>query len=166
MLCPPEIFQCWSPLPFVKQTNLALSTFGEGLIFTLFNSYFVCRLEVVTPAISAVQPTLLLLFFFIPLDLFFSSVWILNILSLVLSWFRDSPSLLSPPGLPSLLAVPFSVLFSAMHMLSSPTVILQPYGLPVYPQTASCYPSIVQVNMSLFLCIFLFHILFGSLFVC
>ncbi|KTF84146.1 hypothetical protein cypCar_00028083 [Cyprinus carpio] len=29
-------------------------------------------------------------------------------------------------------------------MLSSPTVILQPYGLPVYPQTASCYPSIVQ----------------------
>uniref|UniRef100_A0A3Q3WTV7 RNA binding protein fox-1 homolog n=1 Tax=Mola mola TaxID=94237 RepID=A0A3Q3WTV7_MOLML len=29
-------------------------------------------------------------------------------------------------------------------MLSSPTVILQPYGLPVYPQTTSCYPSIVQ----------------------
>ncbi|XP_051576925.1 RNA binding protein fox-1 homolog 1-like isoform X1 [Myxocyprinus asiaticus] len=29
-------------------------------------------------------------------------------------------------------------------MLSSPTVILQPYGLPVYPQTATCYPSIVQ----------------------
>ncbi|KAL7874641.1 hypothetical protein SRHO_G00056110 [Serrasalmus rhombeus] len=29
-------------------------------------------------------------------------------------------------------------------MLSSPTVILQPYGLPVYPQTASCYPSLVQ----------------------
>ncbi|XP_063055206.1 RNA binding protein fox-1 homolog 1-like isoform X2 [Engraulis encrasicolus] len=29
-------------------------------------------------------------------------------------------------------------------MLSSPTVILQPYGLPVYPQTASCYPGIVQ----------------------
>lgn len=30
-------------------------------------------------------------------------------------------------------------------MLSSPAVILQPYGLPVYPQsTASCYPSIVQ----------------------
>ncbi|KAG7237646.1 hypothetical protein INR49_032092 [Caranx melampygus] len=30
-------------------------------------------------------------------------------------------------------------------MLSSPTVILQPYGLPVYPQTTTCYPSIVQV---------------------
>ncbi|KAM6936057.1 RNA binding protein fox-1 homolog 1-like isoform 2-T2 [Lycodopsis pacificus] len=29
-------------------------------------------------------------------------------------------------------------------MLSSPTMILQPYGLPVYPQTATCYPSIVQ----------------------
>ncbi|XP_062421606.1 RNA binding protein fox-1 homolog 1-like isoform X1 [Pungitius pungitius] len=29
-------------------------------------------------------------------------------------------------------------------MLSSPTVILQPYGLPVYPQTATCYPSLVQ----------------------
>ncbi|MEQ2174412.1 RNA binding protein fox-1 1-like [Goodea atripinnis] len=29
-------------------------------------------------------------------------------------------------------------------MLSSPTVILQPYGLPVYPQTTACYPSIVQ----------------------
>ncbi|XP_077430715.1 RNA binding protein fox-1 homolog 1-like [Vanacampus margaritifer] len=29
-------------------------------------------------------------------------------------------------------------------MLSSPTVILQPYGLPVYPQTTTCYPSIVQ----------------------
>ncbi|KAG7270148.1 hypothetical protein CRUP_027218 [Coryphaenoides rupestris] len=29
-------------------------------------------------------------------------------------------------------------------MLSSPTVILQPYGLPVYPQTASCYPGLVQ----------------------
>ncbi|KAM3872834.1 RNA binding protein fox-1 homolog 1-like [Diretmus argenteus] len=29
-------------------------------------------------------------------------------------------------------------------MLSSPTVILQPYGLPVYPQTTSCYPSLVQ----------------------
>ncbi|KAK9513904.1 hypothetical protein VZT92_027405 [Zoarces viviparus] len=29
-------------------------------------------------------------------------------------------------------------------MLSSPTMILQPYGLPVYPQTAACYPSIVQ----------------------
>ncbi|CAL8247302.1 unnamed protein product [Lota lota] len=29
-------------------------------------------------------------------------------------------------------------------MLSSPTVILSPYGLPVYPQTASCYPSLVQ----------------------
>uniref|UniRef100_A0A667XX75 RNA binding protein fox-1 homolog n=1 Tax=Myripristis murdjan TaxID=586833 RepID=A0A667XX75_9TELE len=29
-------------------------------------------------------------------------------------------------------------------MLSSPTVIIQPYGLPVYPQTTSCYPSIVQ----------------------
>ncbi|KAM6967720.1 RNA binding protein fox-1 homolog 1-like [Aplochiton taeniatus] len=29
-------------------------------------------------------------------------------------------------------------------MLSSPTMILQPYGLPVYPQTASCYPGIVQ----------------------
>ncbi|XP_028325603.1 RNA binding protein fox-1 homolog 1-like isoform X2 [Gouania willdenowi] len=29
-------------------------------------------------------------------------------------------------------------------MLSSPTVILQPYGLPVYPQTAACYPSLVQ----------------------
>ncbi|MCJ8728064.1 hypothetical protein PDJAM_G00000190 [Pangasius djambal] len=28
-------------------------------------------------------------------------------------------------------------------MLSSPAVILQPYGLPVYPQT-SCYPSLVQ----------------------
>uniref|UniRef100_A0A8C6M4L0 RNA binding protein fox-1 homolog n=1 Tax=Nothobranchius furzeri TaxID=105023 RepID=A0A8C6M4L0_NOTFU len=33
-------------------------------------------------------------------------------------------------------------------MLSSPTVILQPYGLPVYPQTTACYPSIVQVNSS------------------
>lgn len=31
-------------------------------------------------------------------------------------------------------------------MLSSPTVILQPYGLPVYPQTTTCYPSIVQVK--------------------
>ncbi|KAJ3598580.1 hypothetical protein NHX12_002089 [Muraenolepis orangiensis] len=30
-------------------------------------------------------------------------------------------------------------------MLSSPTVILQPYGLPVYPQTASCYPGLVQI---------------------
>lgn len=29
-------------------------------------------------------------------------------------------------------------------MLSSPTVILQPYGLPVYPQAGSCYPSLVQ----------------------
>lgn len=29
-------------------------------------------------------------------------------------------------------------------MLSSPTVILQPYGLPVYPQATTCYPSIVQ----------------------
>ncbi|XP_037532820.1 RNA binding protein fox-1 homolog 1-like [Nematolebias whitei] len=29
-------------------------------------------------------------------------------------------------------------------MLSSPTVILQPYGLSVYPQTTTCYPSIVQ----------------------
>ncbi|KAL6109393.1 uncharacterized protein ACO6RY_12533 [Pungitius sinensis] len=29
-------------------------------------------------------------------------------------------------------------------MLSSPTVILQPYGLPVYPQTATCYPGLVQ----------------------
>ncbi|KAJ8392824.1 hypothetical protein AAFF_G00070280 [Aldrovandia affinis] len=29
-------------------------------------------------------------------------------------------------------------------MLSSPTMILQPYGLPVYSQTASCYPGIVQ----------------------
>ncbi|TNN81043.1 RNA binding protein fox-1 1-like [Liparis tanakae] len=29
-------------------------------------------------------------------------------------------------------------------MLSSPTVILQPYGLPMYPQTSSCYPGIVQ----------------------
>ncbi|XP_061531660.1 RNA binding protein fox-1 homolog 1-like [Phyllopteryx taeniolatus] len=29
-------------------------------------------------------------------------------------------------------------------MLSSPTVILQPYGLPVYPQTTTCYPGIVQ----------------------
>uniref|UniRef100_A0AAQ4R703 RRM domain-containing protein n=1 Tax=Gasterosteus aculeatus aculeatus TaxID=481459 RepID=A0AAQ4R703_GASAC len=29
-------------------------------------------------------------------------------------------------------------------MLSSPTVILQPYGLPVYPQTTTCYPSLVQ----------------------
>ncbi|KAJ8005099.1 hypothetical protein DPEC_G00143140 [Dallia pectoralis] len=29
-------------------------------------------------------------------------------------------------------------------MLSSPTVILQPYGLPVYPQG---YPSLVQFRM-------------------
>ncbi|XP_033984059.1 RNA binding protein fox-1 homolog 1-like isoform X2 [Trematomus bernacchii] len=29
-------------------------------------------------------------------------------------------------------------------MLSSPTVILQPYGLPVYPQATTCYPSLVQ----------------------
>ncbi|XP_055760336.1 RNA binding protein fox-1 homolog 1-like isoform X1 [Salvelinus fontinalis] len=29
-------------------------------------------------------------------------------------------------------------------MLSSPTMILQPYGLPVYPQGAQCYPSLVQ----------------------
>ncbi|XP_076010866.1 RNA binding protein fox-1 homolog 1-like [Genypterus blacodes] len=29
-------------------------------------------------------------------------------------------------------------------MLSSPTVILQPYGLPVYPQTSTCYSSLVQ----------------------
>ncbi|XP_077455807.1 RNA binding protein fox-1 homolog 1-like [Stigmatopora argus] len=29
-------------------------------------------------------------------------------------------------------------------MLSSPTVILQPYGLPVYPQTTTCYPGLVQ----------------------
>uniref|UniRef100_A0A8D3APF6 RNA binding protein fox-1 homolog n=1 Tax=Scophthalmus maximus TaxID=52904 RepID=A0A8D3APF6_SCOMX len=29
-------------------------------------------------------------------------------------------------------------------MLSSPTMILQPYGLPVYPQTTACYPSLVQ----------------------
>ncbi|KAM7383367.1 hypothetical protein PAMP_003027 [Pampus punctatissimus] len=31
-------------------------------------------------------------------------------------------------------------------MLSSPTVILQPYGLPVYPQTTTCYPNIVQLS--------------------
>ncbi|XP_061802023.1 RNA binding protein fox-1 homolog 1-like [Nerophis lumbriciformis] len=29
-------------------------------------------------------------------------------------------------------------------MLSSPAVILQPYGLPVYPQSSTCYPSLVQ----------------------
>ncbi|XP_068998748.1 RNA binding protein fox-1 homolog 1-like [Embiotoca jacksoni] len=29
-------------------------------------------------------------------------------------------------------------------MLSSPTVILQPYGLPVYPQTTTCYPGLLQ----------------------
>ncbi|XP_052346105.1 RNA binding protein fox-1 homolog 1-like isoform X3 [Oncorhynchus keta] len=29
-------------------------------------------------------------------------------------------------------------------MLSTPTMILQPYGLPVYPQGAQCYPSLVQ----------------------
>ncbi|CAL8359978.1 unnamed protein product [Arctogadus glacialis] len=29
-------------------------------------------------------------------------------------------------------------------MLSSPTVILSPYGLPVYQQSASCYPGLVQ----------------------
>ncbi|XP_066568869.1 RNA binding protein fox-1 homolog 1-like [Amia ocellicauda] len=29
-------------------------------------------------------------------------------------------------------------------MLSSPAVVLHPYGLPVYPQPASCYPGLVQ----------------------
>ncbi|XP_061771262.1 RNA binding protein fox-1 homolog 1-like isoform X2 [Nerophis ophidion] len=29
-------------------------------------------------------------------------------------------------------------------MLSSPAVILQPYGLPVYPQSSTCYPGMVQ----------------------
>ena len=44
-------------------------------------------------------------------------------------------------------------------MLSSPTVILQPYGLPVYPQTASCYPGLVQV-MCPFSCASCLYILF------
>ena len=42
--------------------------------------------------------------------------------------------------------VPSLLVSDFWAMLSSPTVILQPYGLPVYPQTTTCYPSIVQVN--------------------
>lgn len=52
--------------------------------------------------------------------------------------------------LPLVLYLTYSTLPSSLcgfwDMLSSPTVILQPYGLPVYPQTTTCYPSIVQVN--------------------
>ena len=41
---------------------------------------------------------------------------------------------------------PFSVTAAVCRaMLSSPTVILSPYGLPVYQQSASCYPGLVQV---------------------
>lgn len=47
--------------------------------------------------------------------------------------------------------VPVFLVCSFWAMLSSPAVILQPYGLPVYPQTTTCYPSIVQVNP---LCLF------------
>lgn len=59
-------------------------------------------------------------------------------------WISASPSPCCP--LPHIF--PCSRLFVCgfWAMLSSPTVILQPYGLPVYPQTTTCYPSIVQVN--------------------
>ncbi len=84
------------------------------------------------------------------LDLLFSPVWIFS------SFFPWLPAFLcayQPSFSPA-----FIFLFlpsSTVHwllvrgfwaMLSSPTVILQPYGLPVYPQTTTCYPSIVQVN--------------------
>lgn len=44
-------------------------------------------------------------------------------------------------------SVPRVLVCGFWAMLSSPTVILQPYGLPVYPQATTCYPSIVQVNL-------------------
>ena len=50
------------------------------------------------------------------------------------------------PHLQSNLPPPFPVTAAVCRaMLSSPTVILSPYGLPVYPQSASCYPGLVQV---------------------
>lgn len=88
--------------------------FWRRSYFCLFflNSCFVYRLEVVTPAISAVKPTNPSFLFHTP-GSFSSSVWILNFLSLVLSWFRE----LSFPSLSSWSPIPcsgffFSVLFS------------------------------------------------------
>lgn len=47
-------------------------------------------------------------------------------------------------------SVPHLLVCGFWAMLSSPTVILQPYGLPVYPQATTCYPSIVQVNLLIY----------------
>jgi len=58
--------------------------------------------------------------------------------------FPCSPFSFLPPSS----SVPCLLVCGFWAMLSSPTVILQPYGLPVYPQTTTCYPSIVQVNSS------------------
>lgn len=62
---------------------------------------------------------------------------------------------INPSFPPALLFLPFSSIPHLLvcrfwAMLSSPTVILQPYGLPVYPQATTCYPSIVQVNFLIY----------------
>lgn len=69
----------------------------------------------------------------------------------LLSWFLSSSvwtrfSLQgSSENFSTLFYLSVCLCFWLCTMLSSPAVILQPYGLPVYPQT-SCYPSLMQVT--------------------
>lgn len=92
-------------------------------------------------SINLLPPTLLDLFVLLLGFFFFQPVC-------RISWVH-----IYPPFTPVLLllflpsyTVPCLLVRGVWAMLSSPTVILQPYGLPVYPQTTTCYPGIVQVN--------------------
>ena len=78
---------------------------------------------------------------------FFFSFFFHSLVSCSAVWISSLPL---PPALLLLFlpssTVPCFLVRSFWAMLSSPTMILQPYGLPVYQQTPTCYPGIVQVK--------------------
>lgn len=135
------LFHCFIPCPFRTENlffwGFSLCFFGSPVWWnTLLSLFpFICRI----------------LYFFY-LDFFSQPGCLLSCVHTRLSFPPCCPLSFSPPiFLRSLFSLPV-ICFGAM--LSSPTVILQPYGLSVYPQTTTCYPSIVQVNT---FCLFCSH---------
>ena len=77
--------------------------------------------------------------FLVLFTLLFFCVWLDSCITLLCFHLHSPLTIQSPPP-----PVPVTAAV-CRAMLSSPTVILSPYGLPVYPQSASCYPGLVQV---------------------
>lgn len=132
------------------------------VVFWTFLVIFLCNSAASLKETQPSFPSLSWIFSFLFLGFSFFFFSCLTVCSPVCKSIHHFPPallflFLPPSTVPSLLVCGF------WAMLSSPTVILQPYGLPVYPQTTTCYPSIVQVKTLLHLISKLSCLVFTSL---